>query len=131
MQRCPITCYSWQKVRGALFSLGSHKVILESPCLLVLFIYMKHKTKKLNLGLTKWLHFTSLKLCTCSQITHPSPRVASTPNRTKPTTMGLTICKYSTHTKLHHLACDRSEGKLLNLCGNKRKSRAHLHFSFP
>ena len=51
-------------------------------------------------------------------------------NRT-PIAMGLTICKYSTHTKLHHLARDRSEGKLLNLCGNKRKSWAHLHFSFP
>ena len=30
-----------------------------------------------------WRHFTSLELCKCSQIPRPSPRVASTPNRTK------------------------------------------------
>ena len=30
-----------------------------------------------------WKHFTSLKLCKCSQIPHPSPRVASTSNRTE------------------------------------------------
>ena len=31
---------------GTFLSLGSHKGILESPCLLVVFIYTKHKTKK-------------------------------------------------------------------------------------
>ena len=32
----------------------------------------------------------------------------------EPPTIGLTINKYSTRTKLHYLACDRSEGKLSN-----------------
>ena len=33
-----------------------------------------------------WRHFTSLKLCKCYQIPHPSVRVTSTPMKQKPTT---------------------------------------------
>ena len=54
---------------------------------------------------------TSLKLCKCSEIPHLSPRVVLTPNRKKtPTTIGLTIYKYWTRTKLCYLARSRSEG---------------------
>ena len=37
----------------------------------------------LSLGITGWKHFICLKLCKCSQISHPSPRVESTPSKTK------------------------------------------------
>ena len=37
-----------------------------------------------------------------------------TKNQQKPTTIGLTICKYSTCTKLRRFACGRSAGKLLD-----------------
>ena len=87
-------------------------------------IYTKHKTKIRNLGLTSRLHFTSLKLYKRSQIPHSSPRVVSTSSRTveqKPTTTSLSIYKYS------H---DRSEEKLSNPWGNKKKSWTHLPSSF-
>ena len=74
-----------------------------------------------------WKHFTSLKLCKCSQISHISPRVASTPppppppTEQKPTIISLIIHKHFIYTKLHHLIRSRSEGKLLNPCGSKMK----------
>ena len=71
-------------------------------------------------------HFTSLKLCKCSQIPHPSPRIASTPNRTKTTTFGLTTYKYFTCTKLRRLTHGRPEGKLSNPWGNKTKLWTHF-----
>ena len=67
-------------LRRSFPSLGIHKAVLDSPCLLILLIYTKHKTKRRNLGLIRCPHFTSLKLYTCSQIPHPSPRVESSPN---------------------------------------------------
>ena len=105
-------------------SLGLHNRILGPPCLLMFLIYTKHKTKIRNLGLTSRLHFTSLKLYKRSQIPHSSPRVVSTSSRTveqKPTTTSLSIYKYS------H---DRSEEKLSNPWGNKKKSWTHLPSSF-
>ena len=45
--------------------------------------YIKDKIKRQNLGLTLHPHFTSLKLCKCSEIPDISTRVASTPGRTK------------------------------------------------
>ena len=79
-----------------------------------------------------WKHFTFLKLCKCSQIPHPSPRVASTHNRTKTNHHQLnhlqTLHKHTL--KLNHLAHDRSEGKLSNPWDNKRKSWTHLPSSF-
>ena len=40
------------------------------------------------------------------------PEYHQPPIKQKPTTIGLTICKNSTRTKLRHLARDKSEGKL-------------------
>ena len=57
-------------------------------------------------------------------------RVASTRIEQKPTTTGLFIYKHSTHTKLRHLGRGRSEEKLSNSWGNKRKSWNHLPSSF-
>ena len=76
-----------------------------------------------------WRHFTSLKLCKCSQIPNPSPRVASNPNRTKTSHIDLIICKLSTYTKLRYLFYGRYEWKLSNFWGNKKKSWAHLPVS--
>ena len=59
-------------------SLALHLGILDLSCLLILLVYTKHKTKRWNFRLTLRPHFTSLKLCKCSQI-----RVVLTPNRTK------------------------------------------------
>ena len=50
---------------------------------LILLIYTIHKTKGWNLGPTPRPHVFFLKLCKCFQILHLSPRVTSTPNRTK------------------------------------------------
>ena len=129
MRLFPETYYSSQKVRGeAFYHWGLHKETFDSLCLLILLIYTKHKTERWNLGLILRPHFTSPKLCKRFQTPHPSTRVASSPITQKPTTIGLTICKYSTCTKLRHLHRDRSEGKLSNHWGNKRKSCTHLSF---
>ena len=61
-----------------------------------------------------WRHFTSLKLCKCSQIPYPSAKVSSTSNITKPITIGL----HSTHTMLRHFAREKTEGELSNLWCN-------------
>ena len=61
---------------GSFTSLGLHKEILDSPCLLLLLIYTKRKTEIRNLGLTLYAHFSSLKLSKCFQIPHPSPNSA-------------------------------------------------------
>ena len=76
-------------------SLGLYKGILDFPCLLILLIFTKHKSKRWNLGLSPRLYFTSLKLCKYFQIQHPSPKVASIPKRIKSITIDLTIYKYS------------------------------------
>ena len=52
----------------------------------------------------RWRHFTSLKLCQCSQIPQPPPKVTSTFNRMKTTIIGLIIYKHSTLISIHHLA---------------------------
>ena len=57
-----------------------------------------------------WKHFNSLKLCKCSQIL--SPRVVSTPNRTKTNNYQLNHLQ-TLHA--HDLARGRSEKKLSNL----------------
>ena len=76
-----------------------------------------------SLGITGWKYFTCLKLCKCSQILHPSPRVKSTPQQSKSQPP---LAESSTtnprHTKLCYLTCCRSEGKLSNSLGNTRKS---------
>ena len=54
-----------------------------------------------------WRHFTYLKLYKCSQIPHPSPRVASVPNRTK--TNRYWLNHLYTHTESRHPAHERSE----------------------
>ena len=71
-----------------------------------------------------WRHFTSLKLCKCSQIPYPSARVSSTSNITKPITIGL----HSTHTMLRHFAREKTEGELSNLWCNTRKYHGY-HWS--
>ena len=80
-------CGSWAELveclRRGFLSLGLHKGSFDSACILILLIYTKRKAKRWNLWLTPCPHFPSLKLCKCSQISHPSPRIASTPNRTK------------------------------------------------
>ena len=70
-------------VRRSFPSLGLHKEILDSPYLIILLIYTKRKTKTWKIGLTTRPHFIFLKLSKCSKIPHPSPRMGSTPNRTK------------------------------------------------
>ena len=67
-----------------------------------------------------------LKLCKCSQIPLPSPRVASSSNGTKTKHHWLSIYKHSTSTKFCHLARNKTEGKLSNPWSNTRKSRTHL-----
>ena len=44
----------------------------------------------------------------------------------KQTTIDLLIYKHFTHTKLHHLALEKAEGKLPNTWGNSGKSWSHL-----
>ena len=75
-----------------------------------------HQTqiKIFDLWLTLRSYFTFLKLCKYSQIMHLSPRVASTPNRTKTHRPCLSIYKYSTHTKSRHLTRGKSEEKFPN-----------------
>ena len=51
------------------------------------------------------------------------------PIKRKPTTIDLIIYKHSTH-KSRHLKRGRSEWKLSNPCGDKRKSWTHLPSSF-
>ena len=58
----------------------------------------------------------------CSQIPHPSPRVASTPIEQKPTSIGFIMCKHFTCTKLSKPARKKTEGKLPNPWDNTRKS---------
>ena len=48
----------------------------------------------------------------------------------KQTPIDLLIYKHFTHTKLHHLALEKAEGKLPNTWGNTEKSRSHLPASF-
>ena len=59
-----------------------------------------------------------------------TPRVASTPNRTKTNHHWLNPLQTLHTYNLRHLACGRSEGKLSNPCGNKRKSWTHFPSSF-
>ena len=78
-------------------------------------------------------HFTSLKLCNCSQIPPPSLRVAPTRSKTNHRWLNhlQTLHTHThTHTKLRHLARGRSEWRLSNRWVNKRKSGTHLPFSF-
>ena len=56
-----------------------------------------------------WRCFTYQKLRQCSQIPQPSPRVTSTSNRIKTTTIGLIIYKQSARTRLHHLTLSLAE----------------------
>ena len=46
MRLCPITYYSSQSSEEKLPSLGLHKAILDSSCLLILWLYSKHKIKR-------------------------------------------------------------------------------------
>ena len=61
-----------------------------------------------------------------SQIPHPLPRVASTLNRTETNHHWLNHLQHYIYTKFCHLARGRSEGKLSNPWGSKRKSWTHL-----
>ena len=110
--KCDSAHYLIIALRRSFPSLGLHKGILDSPCPLILLIFTKRKTKRRNHGLIPHSRFTSLRLGKCSRISLPSPRVASTPNRTKTNHHWLTIYKYSTRTKSRYLARGRSEGVL-------------------
>ena len=91
-------------MRGALRSyIPIHKA-LEQPC----------------------RHFTSRKRCKCYQSSHPSLRVASTPNKQKPITIDLIVYKQTIHTKLCHFARVRSEWKLSNPWGDSLLFSFHL-----
>ena len=63
-------------LRRSFLSLELRKQTFNSPCLLVLLIYTKHKTKRWNIGLTPLPHSSSLKLCKCSQIPHLAIRAS-------------------------------------------------------
>ena len=86
----------------------------------------------------RWRHFTSLKLCQCSQIPQPPPRVTSTFNRMKTTIIGLIIYKYSTLTSIHHLARQMTEGNFgltfvphsLNLTPETKRRNLRLPSAF-
>ena len=82
----------------------------------------------------RWRHFTSLKLCQCSQIPQPPPRVTSTFNRMKTTIIGLIIYKHSTLTRLHHLAREMTEGNFgdlsLNLTPETKRRSLRLSSAF-
>ena len=106
-------------LRGSFPSLGLHKGIWDSPWLLILLIYTKHKAKRWNFASS--FHFSETM-----QILHSTCRVALTHNRKKPAAIGLTIYKYPTRTKWGHLTRNRSEEKLSKPWGNKRKSWTHL-----
>ena len=73
-----------------------------------------------------WRNFTFLKLCKCYQIPPTPLRTASTPNKTKINHNWLNHLQ----TRLRHLARGRSEWKLSNPWGDKRKCWTHLPFSF-
>ena len=68
-----------------------------------LFFYVKPGAKTKNILEQPGGHFTSLKLCQCSQIPQPPSKVTSTCNRTKTITIGLIIYNNSARIKLHHL----------------------------
>ena len=86
----------------------------------------------------RWRHFTSLKLCQCSQIPQPPPKVTSTFNRMKTTIIGLIIYKYSTLTSIHHLARQMTEGNFgltfvphsLNLTPETKRRNLRLPSAF-
>ena len=82
----------------------------------------------------RWRHSTSLKLCQCSQIPQPPPRVTSTFNRMKTTIIGLIIYKHSTLTRLHHLAREMTEGNFgdlsLNLTPETKRRSLRLSSAF-
>ena len=61
-----------------------------------------------------WRHFTSLKLWKCSQILHPSPRVASTSIKIKTNHHWLNNLQTLHTYKLYHLAPEKTEEKLSN-----------------
>ena len=58
----------------------------------------------------KTFHFP--EIVKCSQI--PQSESHQPLTEQKPTTIGSIIDKHSTHIKLHHLSCGRSDGKLSN-----------------
>ena len=79
---------------------------------------------------TSSFHFSETMQVFSNPIT-PSSIKTQNPKEQKPTTIGLTIYKYWLRTKLRHLARGRSEGKLSNPWGSKRKYLTHLPSSFP
>ena len=127
----------------ALFSRG-YKVQLAPPqfffrnnCTISETVYSGGESKKNYIPIHKvleqpWRHFTSLKLCKCFQVPHPSPRVTATSSRTK-----------TNHHWLNHLQTLHTywitslrsrkdcEGRALNSWGNTRKSWSHLSPSLP
>ena len=68
--------------------------------------------------------------CQGSQIRRPPPRLTSTSNRTKTTTIRLIIYIHSTRIKLHPLAHQTTDEKLPHQWGNTRKSWTNLPSSF-
>ena len=108
-------CYAKDVLKtSSRYVLWLHREIFDSPCFLILLIYTKHKTKRGNPGLNLHPHFASMKLRKCFQIPYTSPRVASTPNRTKINHHWLNHLQILYTHKLCHLPPDRSERKLFN-----------------
>ena len=59
-------------------------------------------------------------------LSNPSPRVESTPENQKPTSIDSIIYKHATHTKLRHFVGGKSEWKLSNPWGDKLDSPPFL-----
>ena len=85
MRLCIITHYSSRKVWGALHTTGLHKEILDSPCLIILSIYAKHKKTKSWTGPASsfpWVkprtgivvHIRTLKQALTHELVHNSQR---------------------------------------------------------
>ena len=149
MRLCLITYYSTKKVWGeashhwrctresrtspvsllSWFTPKQQDEILRWPRVL---ISLSNTSNENHLVLEQpWRHFTSLKLSQCSQIPQPSPRVTSTSNRIKTTTIGLVIYKHSKRTRLHDLTLSLAEWQRGSSCTRGEIQGNLALFSLP
>ena len=69
-------------------NLAPSQFFFRNNCTISKTVYNGGESKKNYIPIHKvleqpWRHFTSLKLCKCFQVPHPSPRVTATSSRTK------------------------------------------------
>ena len=149
MRLCLITYYSTKKVWGeashhwrctresrtspvsllSWFTPKQQDEILRCPRVLISLSNTRDENHKVLEH--PWRHFTSLKLCQCSQLSQPSPRVTSTSNRIKTTTIGLVIYKHSKRTRLHDLTLSLEEWLRGSSCTRGETQGNLALFSLP